>query len=420
MTRHPVRTVDALVAAGSWGLSVTVLLCLPLLAAGEPASADSLPAVAGAAWWAGLALVSVQALVLLRRRRAPRSVLVLVAAGAPAAALAGMDAGTGVTSVAVIVAAFAAVLLMGVVRALPAAAAAAFLVGSAQAFVSWSEAGAVLAVLGSSVVQGVGTVGLPLATAVFVRARRDVVTARAEQAQAVVREHDALVQVAVARERTATARELHDIAAHHLSGITVMTGALGRQIDTDPEGAKRAVEQVRHQSKAMLRDLRSLVTLLREDGGPTGATAPETLSSLPALVEGARRAGTDVELTVLGPGPGDVLDGRSGPLAQFGAYRTVQEALANAARHAPGARCEVVLDTRDARTTRVRVVNHPAPADAPTSPGTGYGLVGMRERASLTGAHLSYGPTEDGGWCVDLSLPGAQAGTDHPDPGHGG
>ena len=199
-----------------------------------------------------------------------------------------------------------------------------------------------------------------------------------------------------------------------------MTGALGRQIDTDPEGAKRAVEQVRHQSKAMLRDLRSLVTLLREDGGPTGATAPETLSSLPALVEDARRAGTDVELTVLGPGPGDVLDGRSGPLAQFGAYRTVQEALANAARHAPGARCEVVLDTRDARTTRVRVVNHPAPADAPTSPGTGYGLVGMRERASLTGAHLSYGPTEDGGWCVDLSLPGAQAGTDHPDPGHGG
>ncbi|WP_151526365.1 sensor histidine kinase [Serinicoccus kebangsaanensis] len=406
MTSHPVRAVDALIAAGSWGVTVALLFSLPLIAASDPTFTTRLPEVADAAWWVGLTLGSVQSLALLWRRRGPRSVLVLVAACAPVAALAGMDGATGITSVAVIVAAFSAVLHEGVTRALRAAALAAILVGAGQLLVQRSDDGSVAAVLGSSVVQGVGTVGLPFAMAAFVTARRDVVTARAAQAQAVVREHDALVQVAVARERTATARELHDIAAHHLSGITVMTGALGRQIDTDPEGAKRAVEQVRHQSKAMLRDLRSLVTLLREDNGPAGTTAPETLSSLPALVDHARRAGTDVELTVLGPGSGDVLDGRVGPLAQFGAYRTVQESLVNAARHAPGARCEVILDTRDAHTTRIRVVNHRAPADDPTPPGTGYGLVGMRERASLTGARLSYGPTDDGGWCVNLSLPG--------------
>ena len=93
--------------------------------------------------------------------------------------------------------------------------------------------------------------------------------------EALEREHDALVQAAIARERTAMARELHDIAAHHLSGIAVMTAAIATQIDTDPAAAKRAVGQVRQQSTEVLRDLRSLVGLLREDQEPEDSPAGE-------------------------------------------------------------------------------------------------------------------------------------------------
>ncbi|GGL34430.1 hypothetical protein GCM10012283_16040 [Phycicoccus endophyticus] len=393
-------------AGGTWVVAVGLLVALPLLTETDPAA--ELPTAGEAAWWTVAATVTGQAVLVLWRRSAPAPVLVVVAAFAPVSALAGASAAVGVTSVAVLVATAAAVLDLGVNRSLPAVGLAGVLVGAAQVLVQLGTGAGLLAALGAGAVQGAGTVGVPLAAAAVVAARREAGLAREERSRALVREHDALVQVAVARERTATARELHDIAAHHLSGITVMTGALGRQIDTDPEAAKEAVAQVRQQSTAMLRDLRSLVTLLREDG-PEG-TAPETLASVPALVESARRAGADVGLTVLGPGPGEVLDSRVGALAQFGAYRTVQEALSNAARHAPGARCDVVLDSRDPAMTRVAVVNAPptGTAERPAASGTGYGLVGMRERAGLTGADLSYGPTDEGGWAVRLVLPTPQ------------
>jgi len=171
---------------------------------------------------------------------------------------------------------------------------------------------------------------------------------------------------------------------------------------------------VREQSTAMLRDLRSLVGLLREgpvDPAPAAVTRQESLSGITGLVEAARATGADVRLTVLDRADGRPLGGEVGPLAQLAAYRTVQEALANAARHSPGARCEVVVDARDPAAVLVTVENAaPAlpPSPAATS-GGGFGLVGMRERAELTDARLETGPTADGGWLVSLSLPTQEA-----------
>ncbi|MET0448847.1 MAG: histidine kinase, partial [Aeromicrobium sp.] len=261
--------------------------------------------------------------------------------------------------------------------------------------------------LGEATLQGVGTVGLAAVAAVIVTSRRETARARAGRDLARAGEHSALTEAAVARERVAMARELHDIAAHHLSGIAVMTAALDRQIDTDPEGAKTAVRQVRQQSTAMLKDLRSLVALLRDDD-PTRAGAevePESLRGILALVETARRAGRDVELSVLGAATDPLASLAIGPLAQLAAYRTVQESLSNAARHAPDARCEVVIDARDPAEV-VLVVRNDAPTTAPlpSGPGTGFGIVGMRERADLTDARLSAGPTADGGWAVRLTI----------------
>jgi signal transduction histidine kinase len=216
------------------------------------------------------------------------------------------------------------------------------------------------------------------------------------------------VQVAVERERTAMARELHDIAAHHLSGIAVMTGAIGRQIDVDPDGAKRAVAQVREQSTAMLRDLRNLVVLLRDTeggGAPGDPVRMETLAGIGELVAGARESGMDVSLETSDTVAELAASGAVGPLAQLAAYRVVQEALANAARHAPGAPGEVRVHALEGRVEVMVRNGAPGPGEAPGRHDPGYGLVGMRERADLTGATLRYGPTDEGGWQVTLSVP---------------
>jgi signal transduction histidine kinase len=192
------------------------------------------------------------------------------------------------------------------------------------------------------------------------------------------------------------ARELHDIAAHHVSSIALMSAAIERQIDTDPALAKRQVRQVREQSRVLLDDLRRLVGLLRRDADAPDAI--ETLETIPTLVDTARATGRDVDLRVSGGG-GDI-----GPLAQLVAYRMVQEALANAGRHAPDAACTVELDG-SASDLFVATVRNAPPASPAAPTREGFGLLGMRERAALVGGTLNAGADPDGGWTVRLTLP---------------
>ena len=296
-----------------------------------------------------------------------------MAAAAPLAALAGLDDATSLTSLAVLVATYVAATSDLPAIPWPALGAAAALVAAGGVVSGVVTDAAPSALIGAALLQALGTVGLALLVATIVNARREVRQARERQVEALEREQDALVQAAIARERTAMARELHDIAAHHLSGIAVMTAAIATQIDTDPAGAKQAVGQVRRQSTEVLRDLRSLVGLLREDQEP-GDTRPENLAGVAALVRDRAGAGQSVDLTVLddpaGTGPG--IGHGVGPLAQLAAYRMVQESLANAARHAPGAAVRVVVDERAPDVVRVTVDN-PA-TGAAARPGIRCGL----------------------------------------------
>jgi signal transduction histidine kinase len=198
--------------------------------------------------------------------------------------------------------------------------------------------------------QGLFVVGLPLLFGLVVAAQRDTREARLHEVQALRREQDALLQAAVSRERMSMSRELHDIAAHHMSGIALMAAAMDRQIDADPATAKKSARQVREQSRAVLDDLRRLVGLLREDAD---ATRPvESPDALSALVENRRATGSEIDFVVPEHGTG------VGPLAQLVVYRMVQESLANAAAHAPGARCAVRgRDRRAARTTTSRAAS---------------------------------------------------------------
>ncbi|MBC7633252.1 histidine kinase [Aeromicrobium sp.] len=365
----------------------------------------------------GLVVVSIQALVLIRTGDVPRFALVAVSILVPVAAGAGLGIATGGTSVAVFIAAYAVVVDTRWPRPASTLAVAMLIVGLGDLIRATRDDGWAIESLGSAALQGITTVGVGAVLGALVGARRETTRARVGQQRAVAGEQAALTQAAVARERVAMARELHDIAAHHLSGIAVMTAALDRQIDTDPAGAKTAVRQVRQQSTAMLRDLRSLVALLREDdagrAGPEVGpdVGPETLQGIPTLVETARLAGRDVALSIFGAPAAQIPLLSIGPLAQLAAYRTVQESLVNAARHAPGSRSEVVVDVRDPSEVTIVVRNDAPPAPAPSTPlvstgaGNGFGIVGMQERADLTDARLSAGPAPGGGWVVRLDIP---------------
>jgi len=395
------------VVVGCWVLAVGSFALLPLVSTGP--DAERVPGLDEIAWWVGAALVTAQAVVVLRWRSTPRPVLVAVAAAAPVAGAATLGDATNVTGFFVMVAAYFVAVARPALRSWPWLVTAGVLVASGGVIAGLRLDDPVLTAVGGPLLQATGTVGAPVLVGILVATRRESREAREDQQRALLRERDALLTAAVARERTAMARELHDIAAHHLSGIAVMSAAIGTQIDTDPAGAKEAAAQVRRQSVSVLHDLRSLVGLLRvgDDDSASGTTPTriENLGGLAALTSDFSSAATPVELTVL-EASGHPLGEGIGPLAQLAAYRMVQESLANAARHAPGARCEVVVDDRDTASLVVTVRNDPATRPPDVAVGSsGFGLVGMRERADLTGARLEHGPTSDGGWQVLLRIP---------------
>lgn len=398
--RAALRRADLVAAGVTFVLGLAGLLALPALAAMEPAEPDPAPPVGAPVWWLAVVALAVQAGAVAVARVAPGRALLGVAAVPLLVAVAGGGpavAASGLLTLAVVVAVYRAVVAVPLARVRGALVAAVVLLAVAS---SVSGAGAVDApetplVVLAAAAQAVAVVALGLVPALVVSSRRAVREAQAGELRALAGEQEARVRTALAEQRTAMARELHDIAAHHLSGIALMASAIDRQIGTDPESARRGVREVRDQSRVVLADLRRLVGLLREDDG--AETSALTLAAVPDLV------GDGVTLEVL---PRDADPGAGvGPLAQLAGYRMVQEALANARAHAPEAACRVTVDARAADAVVLTVRNGPPGRDPVPSEHGGHGLRGMRERAELVGADLRHGPTPDGGWEVRLVLP---------------
>lgn len=241
------------------------------------------------------------------------------------------------------------------------------------------------------VVVGVVAYG-PAATGWIVRNHRDAAEAarlRAEQT-ALLAEMDRTQ--AVTAERARMARELHDMVANHLSAIAIhSTAALS--ID-DPATSREALSVIRENSVDGLAEMRRLIGILRD--GDHEPSAVPTLDGLTALVDGARANGLDVTLDA----------GHHGAVpapVELAAYRIVQESLTNALKHACPGRVTVSLAQRDGELT-VAVSSPYGDRDGPRAPGSGSGLVGMRERAALLGGTFDAGP---GGphWTVRATLP---------------
>ncbi len=398
---RPPHSADKAVAVACWVIVCGVLLALPVLVGGhDPSVVVSAPGSPG--WWATLAVVTLQCAALVWIRPFPRAVLVGVTGVTQLLSVADTADTFSLTGIAVVVAVFTVALRLRWrrLRSSLALATALLVTGGFVNGLLDGRLGAWLA-LGAAAAQAVGVIGGPLLVAWSIAGRREALEAGRRELQAVAREHDALVQAAVAQERTAMARELHDIAAHHLSGIALMAAAVDRQIDTDPQTAKNSVRQIRVQSTGVLDDLRRLVGLMREDAGAPRSVA--SLAAVPELVAQRQAGGAPVELRMLPAADGRALGGGVGTLAQLAVYRIAQESLTNAAAHAPGAATLVEIDDRPDDALVLSVTNGAGPP-GPSS-ASGFGLVGMQERADLLGATLSYGAQPDGGWQVRVEVP---------------
>ncbi|MER7404251.1 histidine kinase [Streptomyces sp. NPDC000070] len=264
--------------------------------------------------------------------------------------------------------------------------------GTVVPFAVWREPEALL--LG--VVIGVVTFG-PAATGLIVRNHRDAAEAarlRAEQT-ALLAEMDRTQ--AVTAERARMARELHDMVANHLSAIAIhSTAALSLQ---DPKTSQDALTVIRENSVEGLAEMRRLIGILRDSSGDVEPVAAPTLDGLGALAESARVNGLDVTL--------DTSHGTVPAPVELAAYRIVQESLTNALKHAGPGRVTVSLAQQDGVLT-VAVTSPYGDRDGPSAPGSGAGLVGMRERAALLDGTFEAGPEDspDGKiWAVRATLP---------------
>lgn len=258
---------------------------------------------------------------------------------------------------------------------------------------------------------GLGAYVVPGLVGAYARSRRQLVAQLADRVAAAERERDARAAQAVAEERAHIARELHDVAAHHLSSIVVQAGAARRMIERDPDGAREAIGFIAAQGRDTLRSMRLVVGILRAGSGDQTAPQP-TLSDLTRLLDGLRGEGADVRWEVTGD-----LAAPTAAAVSLTTYRIVQQALVNARTHAPGTRIDVDID-RDDDGLRVAVVN-PLVADGPSGDGDGHGLVGMHERAALVGADLEVGAQADGTWLVRLHVPNRMPHTS-PEPSRPG
>ncbi|MEU9099813.1 histidine kinase [Streptomyces sp. NPDC048361] len=247
-----------------------------------------------------------------------------------------------------------------------------------------------------------GTVLVLLVTGwgMLVRSRRQLVVALRERAARAEAEAALRAENAQRLAREAIAREMHDVLAHRLTLLAVHAGALEFRPDAPPAEVARAAGVIRDSAHEALQDLRQIIGVLRSPGEGADDRPQPTLATLDALVAESREAGMKV-----------VLDSRipdaSGVPAATGrnAYRIAQEALTNARKHAPGAEVTVTVTGCPGDGLTVEVRNPAPPGPVPAVPGSGQGLIGLTERATLAGGRLGHGPGPDGSFTVVAWLP---------------
>jgi signal transduction histidine kinase len=244
---------------------------------------------------------------------------------------------------------------------------------------------------------------------IFLLSAAELIRSRSQRAAAVHRSREEELRRRASEERMRMARDLHDVVAHNISVINVQANTALHLMDRQPERARSALTTINDVSKQALVELRSVLGVLRDvDESAPRAPSPG-LDRLGDLVDSAAAAGLTVHIRSAGPStplPADV---------DLAAYRIVQEALTNSARHSTGTTATVrVIHGDDALIVEVDDdgIARPASRTADRASGQGAGLgghgngiAGMTERAKVLGGTLQAGPRPEGGFRVRAWLP---------------
>ncbi|MGH8984704.1 MAG: sensor histidine kinase, partial [Acidimicrobiia bacterium] len=315
---------------------------------------------------------------LLARRRQP--VAALFATLAVLFAYNALDYPHGPIVVSVVVAFFAAVT-------------------SGHRLVAWLAGGvgyvAYLLILGGFDDEGAPSLANAGATAAWllvVLVVAEIVRIRNERLRELVHSREEEARRRAGEERMRIARELHDVLAHNISLINVQAGVALHLMDEQPAQARTALAAIKDASKEALRELRSVLGVLRQVDEEAPLAPAPGLDDLDGLVSRAGAAGLDVQVERNG-------NARSLPAeVDVAAFRIVQEALTNVTRHAGPASATVRVGyTEDDVTVQVDDDGRGSTADANTDAGSGRGIAGMRERARSLGGELEAGPRPGGG-----------------------
>lgn len=218
------------------------------------------------------------------------------------------------------------------------------------------------------------------------------------------KEEEALRRVTA--ERVRIARELHDSLAHHITVVNAQASVAQYLLRENPEAAKTALSGIVGNTRAALDELRATLGLLRDEPSSSTEDPDRTptpgLGQLQALLTRMRSTGMTVTMDIAGD------EQPLSAVSDLAAYRIIQEALSNAARHAPGSAVSLSLRWTRADLT-VTIVNAEASPRGSgievSSEGAGYGLIGMRERATAAGGRFNVGPTPQGCFVVVAVLP---------------
>jgi signal transduction histidine kinase len=197
-------------------------------------------------------------------------------------------------------------------------------------------------------------------------------------------------------ERSRIARELHDVVAHSMSVVHMRAQSAPYRLPGLTDEARAEFDGIADTARAALGEMRQLLGTLRGGEGPERAPQPR-LAELSRLVESTSAAGCPTTLRV------DDDAGRADAIVQLAVYRTVQEALGNVVRHAPGSTAAVDV-AAEGDALRIVVENGAGRGSAPPDAG-GHGLRGMRERLEALGGSLEHGPLPEGGYRVAARVP---------------
>ena len=246
--------------------------------------------------------------------------------------------------------------------------------------------------------------GVVVAIGMYIGARRDLVESLRDRADRAEREQELRIAAAKASERAGIAREMHDVLAHRMSLVALHAGALAYRTDLSAAETRAAAGIIQASSQGALADLREILGLLRdpgEGGDEVGARPQPTLGDLDTLLETERASGAHITLH-------SDLDDRSAPPVSIGrsAYRILEEGVTNARKHARHAAVTVEVTGRPGIGLDLCVRN-PVRVGAHDSGDavTGFGLIGLAERAAAGHGRFSSGLTPDGDFLLQAWLP---------------